>query len=94
MAGTLAERGQSHLRPTERADRGVRQPDDWPTYQGDDSRIRTTKVAIPAKISTQWTMEPTLSGTPTAAVVAGGVVFVADDNGVVRALDASDGKPK
>jgi len=31
---------------------------------------------------------------PTAPVVAGGVVFVGDDNGVVRALDASDGTLK
>ena len=69
-------------------------PDDWPTYQGDNARTSTTRVAIPAKVSKQWTMEPTSSGRPTAPVIVGGVVFVGDDNGVVRALDASDGNPR
>jgi len=31
---------------------------------------------------------------PTAPVVAGGIVFVGDDSGVIRALDASNGKPR
>ena len=82
-----------HGNPTTVASFDV-QLSDWPTYQGDDSRTSTTEVAIPAQISRQWTMEPTSSGMPTAPVVAGGVVFVGDDNGVVRALDSVDGKLK
>lgn len=70
------------------------QPGDWPTYQGDNSRTSTTNVAIPPAISRQWTLEPTSSGRPTAPVVAGGFVFLGDDNGVVRAVDSADGTLK
>lgn len=70
------------------------QPNDWPTYQGDNHRTSTTKVAIPRKTSKQWTLEPTVAGMPTAPVIAGDVVFVGDDSGVIRALDASNGKPR
>ena len=65
---------------------------DWPSYLGDNSRTSTTKVAIPKTISSQWVFKPTSAGRPTAPVVAGGLVFIGDDNGVVRALAAADGK--
>ncbi|MGD8500588.1 MAG: PQQ-binding-like beta-propeller repeat protein, partial [Phycisphaerales bacterium] len=67
-------------------------PDDWPRYNASNGRASTTKVAIPRQVSQQWTSRPSSSAIPTAPVVAGGVVFVGDHNGLLRALDASDGK--
>jgi len=69
-------------------------PDDWPSYQGDNHRTSTTKVALPRNISRQWAFEPASAGRPTAPVVAGGTVFVGDDNGLLRAFAAADGKPR
>lgn len=70
------------------------QPGDWPAYQGNNYRTATTKVAIPRKVVRQWTFQPSSPSLPTAPVVAGGVVFVGDHNGTVRALNTSDGKVK
>jgi outer membrane protein assembly factor BamB len=70
------------------------QPGDWPTYQADNFRTSTTDVTVPAKISRHWTVEPESGGRLTAPIVVGGVVFVGDDNGVVRALDSADGELK
>ncbi|MHC4509313.1 MAG: outer membrane protein assembly factor BamB family protein, partial [Planctomycetota bacterium] len=67
-------------------------PDDWPRYNGSKSRASTTKVAIPRQVSRRWTSRPSSSAMPTAPVVAGGVVFVGDHNGLLRAMDASSGK--
>ena len=66
-------------------------PDDWPSYQGDNYRTSTTRVAIPKRVSRQWVFQPSSPAMPTAPVAAGGVVFVGDHHGLVRALDASDG---
>ena len=66
-------------------------PGDWPCYQGDNQRTSATEVAIPRQVERQWAYQPPLSGRPTAPVVAGDTVFVGDDNGLVRALDADRG---
>ena len=67
-------------------------PDDWPCYRGNNQRTSATRVAIPRQVLRQWTFEPSSAGMPTAPVVAGGAVFVGDHNGLVRALDSSDGE--
>jgi len=68
--------------------------DDWTTYQGNNFRTSVTKVAIPREVSQLWVSEPSLTALPTSPVAAGGLVFVGDDRGIVRALDASDGTPQ
>lgn len=68
------------------------EPGDWPSYQADNHRTSATAVHIPRRVSRQWAFEPSSVGVPTAPVVAGGLVFVGDHNGVLRALDAADGK--
>lgn len=68
------------------------QPGDWPTYQGDNARSSTADVAIPGKLKTAWSFSVLSDGFPTAPVTAAGMVFFGDRNGVVRALDAKDGK--
>jgi outer membrane protein assembly factor BamB len=80
---------------------------DWPCYQGDNQRSAVTPIALAEKVSKLWEFQPPtsprLSGEgsgvraeprPTAPVAAGDTVFVGDDGGVLRALDARSGKPK
>ncbi len=63
---------------------------DWPTYQGNNSRIPYTNMHMPEDIETKWTIDAT-TAMPTAPVVAGGMVFIGDRKGVVQAIDA-DGR--
>jgi len=69
-------------------------PKDWPCYQGDNSRTSATGVLLPREVGRRWGFRPPSDVMPTAPVAAGGLVFVADESGVVRALDASSGKPR
>ena len=64
---------------------------DWPCYGGDNQLTSTTQVAMPEKAKLRWTYQPPLQGRATAPVTAGGLIFVGDESGAVRALDA-DGK--
>ncbi|UCE50246.1 MAG: PQQ-binding-like beta-propeller repeat protein, partial [Phycisphaerales bacterium] len=66
-------------------------PNDWPRCNGGHNTV-ATKVVIPAQVSRQWSSQPSSPAIPTAPAVAGGVVFVGDHNGLLRALDALDGK--
>jgi outer membrane protein assembly factor BamB len=61
---------------------------DWTTYQGNNRRMSHTNVNIPEEIETKWSIDVTTS-MPTAPVVAGDMVFVADRKGVVQAIDAN-----
>ena len=90
--GLDESRLESGLGDPTRVERFEVHPDDWPRYNGNNGRTSTTKVAIPRQVLRQWTSQPSSSAMPTAPVVAGGVVFVGDNNGLLRALDASDGK--
>ena len=64
---------------------------DWPTLRADNQRTCQTRVAIPAKADLLWTWKPRAAFMPTAPVAAGGMVVLAGDDGVVRALDAAEG---
>ena len=90
---------ESRLEPGEGDPAAVRKiqaaPGDWPCYQGDNQRTAVSAVTVPKAVSQQWVFEPPASpGRPTAPVAAGDLVFVGDERGVLRALDAADGKPK
>jgi outer membrane protein assembly factor BamB len=63
------------------------EPDDWSCYRGNNARTDLTAVAIPKQVRLRWTANIVSNDLPTAPVVAGGLVFVADRTGVVRALD-------
>ncbi len=67
--------------------------DDWPSYQGDNARTSVTAVSVPRQVRLHWKSQASATAMPTAPVVAGGVTFVADRNGVVQAF-AADGKPR
>ena len=70
------------------------QAGDWPTYQGDNERTAKTSVAIPDRVLQRWPFAVPGAGFPTAPIAAGGVVFFGDRQGVLRALDAADGRLK
>lgn len=62
---------------------------DWVSYRGDNARTDETVAAIPADVQLQWQATIATNAMPTAPVAAGGLVFVADRTGTVRALDAN-----
>ncbi len=70
---------------------------DWPTFRADNIGSATTEAAIPDKSTLLWRFKPktapasTLS-VPTAPVAVGGLVFASGPDGIVRALDAVDGR--
>jgi outer membrane protein assembly factor BamB len=64
---------------------------DWPSYQADNRRSRTSRVAVPLDASLRWTYTPSSPGVPTAPVAAGGLVFVGGSDGLVRVVDAATG---
>ncbi len=60
---------------------------DWSTYRGGNARDDRSLVAIPKGVQLEWTAEVCRGALPTAPVTAGGMVFVADRSGAVRAFD-------
>ncbi|MCA9173435.1 MAG: PQQ-binding-like beta-propeller repeat protein [Planctomycetales bacterium] len=65
---------------------------DWSVYRGGNDRKDLSHVAIPAAIQQQWSVDVCHDILPTAPVVAGGKVFMADRGGAVRAF-SDEGKP-
>ena len=65
---------------------------DWPAYQADNGRSAVTQVAVPGKVERKWSCQLPADSFPTAPVAVGDLVFVGDRNGIVRGLDAADGK--
>ena len=65
--------------------------DDWPIYRHDPRRSGCTDTKVPAKLNRKW--ETDLQGGITPPVVAGGRLFVAEENAnTVYCLDARSGK--
>jgi len=61
---------------------------DWPAYRGDNARSSASGVRVPGDVALDWSVDLTPAEMPTAPVTAGGLVFVADRRGIVRAFDA------
>jgi len=60
---------------------------DWPSYRGGNARNDLTTVSIPNDVELKWRTQVSSGELPTAPVVAGGLVFIADRSGAVCALD-------
>ncbi len=60
---------------------------DWNTYRGSNARNDVAKVAISDNVEPAWTADICSTALPTAPVIAGGKVFIADRTGAVAALD-------
>lgn len=65
--------------------------EDWPTFRKDNARSTRIAAAVPAALTLKWESVPKSSAVATAPVAAGGLVFVAGSDGVVRALDGATG---
>ncbi len=86
-----AERLESHGKPQARFAPAA---NDWTTYRADPQRSSSTAATVPAAIAKTWErqMPKGLAATPPTA--AGGLLFLAGDDGIVRALDATTGRPR
>ncbi|MBM4041825.1 MAG: hypothetical protein FJ290_25285, partial [Planctomycetes bacterium] len=63
---------------------------DWVAYRGNNARTAVTEAAAPESADILWlTSRPAL---PTAPVVAGGLAFVGDATGAIRALNLATEK--
>jgi len=68
---------------------------DWPVYRGNSRRSASSAAAVPSAVRVLWQSGPrTRSALQTQSVVAGGSVFAAGEDGIVRCLDAADGDEK
>jgi len=66
---------------------------DWPTFRANNHCDATTAAAVANDVKLLWRTSPQQDLTPTAPTAAGGFVFVAGDDGIVRAFNAADGRP-
>ena len=60
---------------------------DWPSYRGSNARDDISQVNLAENFELKWQTRVSSGELPTAPVAAGGMVFVADRSGAVRALD-------
>lgn len=67
---------------------------DWPTRGGDPARSTRSAAQVPGEMKARWSFAAPSRAMPTAPVAAGGLVFVADRTGEVRAVDAASGEVK
>ncbi|MHC4797796.1 MAG: outer membrane protein assembly factor BamB family protein, partial [Planctomycetota bacterium] len=70
---------------------------DWPTYRANIARNASTRVEVPTnakKINQAWHYSPVSKSLPTIPTAAGGLIFLGDNHGMVKAIDAADGKLK
>ncbi|MHC4251539.1 MAG: outer membrane protein assembly factor BamB family protein [Planctomycetota bacterium] len=87
------EKGPAYA--AEAPETAARDSADWPTYRHDARRTGSTKTPVPPELEAIWQADVSggRGGRPSAAVVAGGKVFVASvDEYRVVALDAASGK--
>ncbi|MCL5269224.1 MAG: PQQ-binding-like beta-propeller repeat protein [bacterium] len=67
-------------------------PTDWLEFQADPRRSCQTRAPLPAAVAPCWSFQVPSAPLPTAPVIAGGLVFTAGLDGVVRAVDAATGR--
>jgi len=65
---------------------------DWPAYRGGNSRTGSTAAIIQSPSLALWEWAPKNDFTPSAPTAAGGLAFIAGDDGAVRALDMVSGE--
>ncbi len=70
---------------------------DWPTFRADNTCSAMTNASIAKEAKLLWQYSPETASTSsfvpvTAPVTAGGLVFTAGPDGIVRALEASSGR--
>jgi outer membrane protein assembly factor BamB len=67
---------------------------DWPAYRKDNVLSSRSQQTVASDVALKWQSSAEAPCTSTAPVAVGDLVFVGGSDGVVRALDATDGKPR
>lgn len=67
------------------------QDGDWTSFRGGNHHRDATTIDLPAQLKLKWKVDVCENDLPTAPVTAGGLTFVADRTGAIRAFD-SDGR--
>ncbi len=65
---------------------------DWPTFRANNEGTATSSAVVPDSVELLWQTSPSDDLTLTAPTTAGGLVFTAGDDGIVRAVLADTGK--
>jgi PQQ-like domain len=66
-------------------------PEDWPTYRANNAHSSSANVRLSNELGDLWTYQPPRAYKPTAATAAGSFIFLAGDDGKVRAIDTATG---
>jgi outer membrane protein assembly factor BamB len=67
---------------------------DWFTYRGGKARGASTTAVVPQTVGRAWEYGVGTGVVPSATTAAGEFVFLAGEDGVVRALSAADGRER
>jgi len=68
---------------------------DWPVYRANNQRSAASAAAVPSSASLLWRCKPRIEGArQTPPVTAGGHVFAAGEDGLIRCIDAGEGSEK
>ena len=67
---------------------------EWVTFRGDNRRSGSTSVRVTLPNTQKWNYQPLRPYVPSTPTAAGDLVFMAGEDGKVRAIDASSGKLK
>ena len=65
---------------------------DWPTYRGNLHRTSASRAKAAAAARPLWQSPATRPSTPVAPIAVGDLLFLAGDDGKVRAVDLASGK--
>jgi outer membrane protein assembly factor BamB len=65
---------------------------DWPTYRADNRRSSSTSVEIPGQVDVAWHHQSDRDAQTTPVITVGDLAYVADTDGIVRALNVETGK--
>lgn len=67
---------------------------DWPTYRANNSRSASSKANVANDVQLAWEFQPETDIQATTVTAANGLIYLAGDDGKVRALDSATGKLK
>jgi outer membrane protein assembly factor BamB len=67
---------------------------DWPAYRGDNRRSDSSAAPAPRTARQRWVWTPPTPRMATAPIAAGGLVFIGDRAGAIRAIDAATGQER
>ncbi|MHC4727925.1 MAG: outer membrane protein assembly factor BamB family protein, partial [Planctomycetota bacterium] len=94
---TESDRLEKHKRNLRKVANLSESSADWPTFRADNTCSATSGAVIPKQAKLLWAYNPKITpasgvSVPTAPVTVGGLVFTSGPDGIVRAVDAANGR--